>query len=249
MVYGDFFGEMWQAFSDHPIIPLRDFDGKVVCVPDGVFATLPRMQRGFFYNMPMVPYCHSSALMRAFSQHAVHRLGVPQLGPMQDKIRITFLARKSKHRNVINQEELLDELRKNSDYEVNVVAYKVLDMSFVEQIKTTHNSDIFIGMHGAGLTHLLFLPDWAVIFELSNCEDERCYKDLASLRGVHYMTWQNWDLLQKVNEVPHPSLGVLHAKFCDYTFDKAEFVRLVAEAAHHVRSHPKYGQKKTHDEL
>ena len=33
-------------------------------------------------------------------------------------------------------------------------------------VQITHNSDIFIGMHGAGLTHLLFLPDWAVVFEL-----------------------------------------------------------------------------------
>lgn len=40
------------------------------------------------------------------------------------------------------------------------------DVPFLEQLKITHNSDIFIGMHGAGLTHLLFLPDWAVIFEL-----------------------------------------------------------------------------------
>lgn len=40
------------------------------------------------------------------------------------------------------------------------------EMPFLEQIRVTHNSDIFIGMHGAGLTHLLFLPDWAVIFEL-----------------------------------------------------------------------------------
>ena len=28
------------------------------------------------------------------------------------------------------------------------------------------NTDILIGMHGAGLTHLLFLPDWAAVFEL-----------------------------------------------------------------------------------
>ncbi len=40
------------------------------------------------------------------------------------------------------------------------------EMPFLEQIRVTHISDIFIGMHGAGLTHLLFLPDWAVIFEL-----------------------------------------------------------------------------------
>ena len=35
---------------------------------------------------------------------------------------------------------------------------------FVFQI--TANSDILIGMHGAGLAHTLFLPNWAVLFEL-----------------------------------------------------------------------------------
>lgn len=38
--------------------------------------------------------------------------------------------------------------------------------AFLDQLRFTHNTDIFIGMHGAGLTHLLFLPDWAVVFEL-----------------------------------------------------------------------------------
>ena len=37
---------------------------------------------------------------------------------------------------------------------------------FVCFFQITHNSDIFIGMHGAGLAHALFLPDWAVLFEL-----------------------------------------------------------------------------------
>ena len=39
-------------------------------------------------------------------------------------------------------------------------------MFYVSYSQITHNSDIFIGMHGAGLTHALFLPDWAVLFEL-----------------------------------------------------------------------------------
>ena len=33
-----------------------------------------------------------------------------------------------------------------------------------------------VGIHGAGLTHLLFLPDWAHVLELYNCEDPGCYK-------------------------------------------------------------------------
>lgn len=37
---------------------------------------------------------------------------------------------------------------------------------FVEQLKIVQNTDILIGMHGAGLTHMLFLPAWAAVFEV-----------------------------------------------------------------------------------
>lgn len=40
------------------------------------------------------------------------------------------------------------------------------EIDFKKQLSITHNTDIFVGIHGAGLTHLLFLPDWAVLFEL-----------------------------------------------------------------------------------
>lgn len=39
-------------------------------------------------------------------------------------------------------------------------------MDFKKQLESTYNTDIFIGIHGAGLSHLMFLPDWAVLFEL-----------------------------------------------------------------------------------
>ncbi|OZC06542.1 hypothetical protein X798_06475, partial [Onchocerca flexuosa] len=55
-------------------------------------------------------------------------------------------------------------------------------ITFLQQLEITHNSDLFIGIHGSGLTHLLFLPDWAVVFELYNCGDVNCYLDLARLR-------------------------------------------------------------------
>ncbi|KJH45069.1 hypothetical protein DICVIV_08886 [Dictyocaulus viviparus] len=50
------------------------------------------------------------------------------------------------------------------------IIVKVVDYNghvpFLSQLTSTYNSDVFIGMHGAGLTHLLFLPDWAAIMEL-----------------------------------------------------------------------------------
>ena len=50
---------------------------------------------------------------------------------------------------------------------------------FTKQLEVIRSTDILIGMHGAGLTHLLFLPAWAAVFELYHCDDPECYSDLA----------------------------------------------------------------------
>ncbi|KAA0707799.1 EGF domain-specific O-linked N-acetylglucosamine transferase [Triplophysa tibetana] len=182
--YGDLFSETWQAFSDHDIIHLKNFDSK------------------------RISDCHSEGMFRAFSQHVLYRLGVPQEGP-----------------------KFINALKTVPSFEVRVVDYKYKEMPFLEQIHITHNSDVFIGMHGAGLTHLIFLPDWAVIFELYvawwyNCQDESCYRDLARLRGVHYMTWQKRNKVFPQDKGHHPTLGE-HPKFTNYSFDIEEFMRLV----------------------
>ncbi|XP_077982080.1 EGF domain-specific O-linked N-acetylglucosamine transferase-like isoform X2 [Glandiceps talaboti] len=248
--YYDLFEIMWPVFTDYPPIPLKTWEGQKVCIKEAVFTLLPRMQRGFFYNMPLVPDCHDSGIMRAFSQHVVHRLGIKQEGPAKGKVRVTLLSRNTKHRNIVNQDELVAAMKNEKDLIVNVVEYN-RNINFLEQLKITHNSDIFIGMHGAGLTHLLFQPDWGVLFELYNCEDPRCYKDLTSLRGTEYITWQRVLKLAKHNEVDHPSLHKPHAKFADYSFDVKEFMRILKKGVYHVKNHPKFKElrRQLRDEL
>ena len=63
-----------------------------------------------------------SGLYKAFNHHLIHRLSVPQNGPT-DKIRVTILERRTKYRNVENQQELIGFLRRDGDLEVNVVHY------------------------------------------------------------------------------------------------------------------------------
>jgi EGF domain-specific O-GlcNAc transferase len=112
---------------------------------------------------------------------------------------------------------------------------------FSDQLRIIRNSDILIGIHGAGLTHLLFLPKWAAIFELYNCEDPNCYRDLARMRGVYYVTWENQEKLVQEDEGHHPE-GGRHAKFTNYAFDPEEFGRLVSKAADYV-----LGNQEFHD--
>lgn len=90
-----------------------------------------------------------------------------------------------------------------------------------------------------------------------NCEDENCYLDLARLRGIKYVTWENLDKLIRQDEGHHPD-GGSHAKFTNYSFDVDEFIRLVEKLSEDVRHNPdfiKHVKLKTerselnHDEL
>uniref|UniRef100_A0A0K0DFX3 EGF domain-specific O-linked N-acetylglucosamine transferase n=1 Tax=Angiostrongylus cantonensis TaxID=6313 RepID=A0A0K0DFX3_ANGCA len=110
---------------------------------------------------------------------------------------------------------------------------KVVDYNervpFLSQLDSTHNSDVFIGIHGAGLTHLLFLPDWAAVMELYNCDDRHCYKDLARLRGVKYFTWSSdkQHLIYPEGGERRPGSEEPHKKFMNYRFDPMEFQKRV----------------------
>ncbi|CAM1299512.1 EOGT (predicted) [Pycnogonum litorale] len=197
--YGNF-GDTWEAFTKHPLMNLEKWKGKKVCFRDAVFPLLPRMIFGMYYNMPLVPGCEASGLFHAFNRHILHNLKIKQAPPTGGKVRITLLSRSTKYRNILNEDQLLNSLRRIPNFVVGKVVFN-WQVPFLEQLQIIQNTDILIGMHGAGLTHLLFLPDWAVIFELYNCEDENCYKDLARLRGVKYLTWEKPDKVHAKDEV------------------------------------------------
>lgn len=95
----------------------------------------------------------------------LHRMNIPLHHKSDDKVRITFLERKTKFRQILNSDELVAELMKNQSYSVKSVRFE-RSTPFMEQLEVIRNTDIFIGIHGAGLTHLLFLPNWATAFEM-----------------------------------------------------------------------------------
>ncbi|XP_041978905.1 EGF domain-specific O-linked N-acetylglucosamine transferase [Aricia agestis] len=231
--YDSAFKDAFKAFTINPIWDLKEFRGKVVCFKNVVFPLLPRMIFGLYYNTPLIYGCERSGLFHAFAKHILHSLNVKLQIRKNDKIRVTLLSRGTKYRVIQNEKEIVDALSANPEYEVQRVVYD-RSVPFTKQLEITHNTDIFIGMHGAGLTHLLFLPDWAAVFEVYNCEDPNCYQDLSRLRGLKYVTWEVKTKLTQEDEGHGPG-GVSHAKFTNYWFDVAEFARLVAVCADHVR--------------
>ncbi|XP_075704120.1 EGF domain-specific O-linked N-acetylglucosamine transferase-like isoform X4 [Rhinoderma darwinii] len=202
--YGDLFSETWKAFTDYKVTHLKAYDSK----RDAVFALLPRMRYGLFYNTPLISNCRSTGLFRAFSQHVLFRLNISQETLKEEKIRVTILIRSTEFRKILNLDELVHALKSVPLFQVTVVDYKYR----------------------------------------YNCQDERCYLDLARLRGIHYITWEKADTIFPQDKGHHPTLGE-HPKFTNYAFDVAEFFRLVSTAAEYVSRHPEWPLRRGRDEL
>ncbi|XP_066283949.1 EGF domain-specific O-linked N-acetylglucosamine transferase-like [Branchiostoma lanceolatum] len=244
--YKDMFGDTWRAFTDHPLIHLKNYDGKRVCVREAIFPLLPRIALGLYYNLPLVPGCKNSGLVRAFSRHVLYRLGIDHGQPQDGRLRVTFLSRTTRFRQVLNEDQLLAQLRTDPRLHVSKVDYKHRKMSFLEQLQHTQNTDIFIGIHGAGLTHALFLPDWACLLEIYNCGDEPCYRNLAALRGVGYITWEGSAGVTQMDELGTYKGRGDYDKFVNYTVNPTEFRRLVEKAIMYVFNHPAFPSTHMH---
>ncbi|XP_022699084.1 EGF domain-specific O-linked N-acetylglucosamine transferase-like [Varroa jacobsoni] len=249
--YRSNFGAMWRIITDRPLRHIGEFKNKgKVCFSNLLLPFLPRMIFGLYYNMPLIPGCQGSGLMKAFREHTLHRLNIPVERPSGD-LRVTFLSRSTNTRRVLNQDELMEKLNKVEGVQATKIDFN-FKMDFIAQINISANTDLLIGVHGAGLTHTLFLPEWAAVFELYNCGDPNCYLDLARLAGKRYFTWEKRNTLEAVANPKGQHAA--HEKFANYRFDVNEFIRIVRKAVAQVneqlKAHTYLGHKRpVHDEM
>lgn len=246
------FEPMWSVFSRHPLRGIKEFEGKRVCFKRAIFTLLPRMVQGLYYNTPLSAGCSKSGLFHAFNTHTLHKLGVKQQYQHDDtsstvadsqQLRVLIVSRSEPHRRILNEDALKIALANDSKR----YTAKFVDLSrmpFKQQLELTHNTDILVGMHGAGLTHVLFLPDWAALVELHDCADAS-YRDLARLRGVKYFTLGGKRAASAIKRVPierapdelrklHQEKLADHDKFSNYEIEPKPFLELIDRAADHV---------------
>lgn len=97
--------------------------------------------------------------------------------------RVYISRNKALRRKVANEVNLLPILSK---YNFTVVYLE--DLTFKEQVELMGQTNILIGLHGAGLTNMLFMNPRNIVMELRVEEDTSnlCYFSLASALQLHY---------------------------------------------------------------
>jgi len=148
--YDSNFGVTFQAFTNNPLWDLTTYEGKKVCFKNVVLPLLPRMIYGLYYNTPLFSNCRNSGLFKAFSQFIPYRLGIePSKITCHSKVRVTIIKRLTKFRRILNLVDLVDVLEKTGNYAVKIAEF-THDVEFKTQLQTIIDTDILVGMHGAG---------------------------------------------------------------------------------------------------
>ena len=108
------------------------------------------------------------------------------------------------NRKISNEEELLMSLRqKFHGFDIALVNFETY--SITAQLELSANTDILIGMHGAGLTHMMFMPKHSGVIELfphkktwSGRYDK--YRRIGHWRKLNYMRWRNDELKNEIDK-------------------------------------------------
>lgn len=100
---------------------------------------------------------------------------------------MTFINRIGSRR-LVDQEEYLDLLRFTlAHVEVRSVDFGA--MSFHEQLEAARDTDVLVGVHGAGFTHIMFLkPHSAVVEILPLTLNHKGFRNVACITGHSYFS-------------------------------------------------------------
>jgi len=98
-------------------------------------------------------------------------------------------------RKISNEVELLHYVSLNMP-EATVDAVQIDKLNMQQQLQRISDTDVLVGMHGAGLSHAVFLPHWAAVIELVPrywSAESNQFRKIAEWRNLVYERWVNND--------------------------------------------------------
>ncbi|CAK7246399.1 MAG: hypothetical protein STHCBS139747_008029 [Sporothrix thermara] len=145
--------------------------------------------------------CTNSETLRAFVGRVLRHYSVDDKQNEEavardaddQRIRVTFIDRKDANtRRLADQDRLLAALRDaygNDTVHVEAVDFGALP-DFAAQLRVARATDVLVGVHGAGLTHTMFLREQtSAVVEIQPADMETTYmgfRNLANMRGISY---------------------------------------------------------------
>jgi EGF domain-specific O-GlcNAc transferase len=177
--------ELWGTMSPNPV--LRSTDLSRFGTPVNIVVPIPGGANPFWQGDWVDLDCGRSSLLTTFSQRVLNYYNLTHsiLSAPSHSLTITIIDRTTKRR-LTNQHRLVASV-KSALPRHNIQLIDFAPLSLYDQLTIVRNTDILVGVHGAGLTHGMFLPPNSAIVEfMPQSLKHRGFRNMAKMLGHAY---------------------------------------------------------------
>lgn len=205
---GPFF-DLWKAIAPLPVVRLKDIPsyGTAAACLDNVIIPLAGGSNPLWRGDWHTGSCTHSQLIDTFTRRVLSHYGhgaanstslLPPSSsdtprPKDDDtttttdLTLTFIDRRTT-RALVDAPQHLANLRLHFPH-IHIQALDFAALPFAEQLRVIQTTDVLVGVHGAGLTHALFLPPGASVVEIQPRRlNYKGFRNLAKMRGHRYFS-------------------------------------------------------------
>ncbi|QPG94344.1 hypothetical protein C2857_005739 [Epichloe festucae Fl1] len=178
------FIDMWKLFTKMPIRRLHELTRSEpatnLIIPfSGGSNTL---WQGDWVDLD----CRESALVRAFASRVLQHFNIATPARGNTGVVNAKFIHRGGFRKLINETELIESVKKAVPH-IRLEIVDFAKFSIAEQFKMVRETDLLVGVHGAGLTHIMFLPPGSAVVEiLPSGFAHRGFRNLAQMLGHDY---------------------------------------------------------------
>lgn len=182
--------ELWTMFSKRPVQRLSELKGNNEWY-ENLIVPLAGASNPTWQSADVPHGCQHNELLSVFSSRIRNFYGIgADMGdagakPPVRKLRATFVDRKQT-RCLLNSDDYLEEAKARFEHaEINAIDFA--SIPFEKQVKIAWDTDILVGIHGAGLTHAMFMKPGSTVVEIIPKEGGMpAFHNVASMMGMQY---------------------------------------------------------------
>lgn len=183
--------DLWTLFAQRKPLRLKELaedQAAITAIQNAnIIVPLAGSSNPLWQPSSDVQQCTVAPTVSVFSRRVLefYKVPDPPVRKPNEPIVVTFIDRKS--RRLQNQTALFEELRKRNPH----ISVRLIDFAaipFSEQLRVTRETDVLIGVHGAGLTHSIFMREGAgAVVEIQPEELEHSgFRMVSTMRGLSY---------------------------------------------------------------
>ncbi|KAJ3082553.1 Protein O-linked-mannose beta-1,4-N-acetylglucosaminyltransferase 2, partial [Quaeritorhiza haematococci] len=158
---------------------------------------------------PSLP--HPRFMVRSLNHQTATSPPVATTSTPKKHFRVTIILRDGNTRRILNSDALIQHIRDRFPSSlITVSVHTFSNLSLRTQVSIIDSTDILITMHGAALTHTLFMRPSTYIIEIfPYAFRKHIFSNLAKIMGARYLHWQNNRLSRTVANWTHVEVNRL----------------------------------------